>query len=219
MADQLLSQADVDALIQSLSRTEAAKPVPAAAKPANTPPNKNVAAGNQSAASRTVGPMPLAPAQKASLAAQAPKPAPAAIQASKTTLAAAQTPKVSSLEKESKADTNQAAINSLNAKASELEQQLNQLAASVKRLDFLEKKITELESQIELNRQDPGLPQKIEVLSGQLRKIAANLKGTPGYDVRDTFKCEKCRDEGHVAVMFRCTGCGHERWYGWWPDK
>ena len=209
MADQLLSQADVDALIQSLSRTEAAKPAPAVAKPANTAPNKNAAVGNPNTASRPSGPVKPAPAQKTSSAAQAPK----------TTPAAAQTPKAAPPEKEPKSDVNQAAISSLNARASELEQQLNQLAASVKRLDFLEKKITELESQIEHNRQDPGLPQKIEVLSGQLRKIAANLKGTPGYGVRDTFKCEKCRDEGHVAVIFRCTGCGHERWYGWWPNK
>ena len=83
----------------------------------------------------------------------------------------------------------------------------------------MEKKVVGLEAKLESKRENQSAELQVLQLKEALKKITTNLKGTPGYGVRQSFNCEKCSDEGHVAVMYRCTKCGHERWYGWWPDK
>jgi hypothetical protein len=109
-------------------------------------------------------------------------------------------------------------LNSMNVKIADLTKQLAQMGSVFKRIELLEKKAMELEGKVG-NSQSPAVAQKVEELGEAIKKISTNLKGTPGYGVRHTFNCEKCSDKGHVAVMYRCTKCGHERWYGWWPEK
>jgi len=100
-----------------------------------------------------------------------------------------------------------------------LTKQLGQITGALKRLDAVEKKLGDLTAKVENNRESAQTAQRVQKLNDELKKIPVNLKGTPGYGIKHTFDCEKCSDHGHVAVMFRCTNCGHERWYGWWPEK
>lgn len=190
MADQLLSQADVDALVASLSKNDAPKPAAPAAKPP-TPAPVPVVAKPAAAPSR-----PSAPAS-VSAASPAPRPASAPV----------------------KPEVNNDVISGLNSKIAELTRQLGFMGAAVKKIEMLEKKVSELEAKTGKNSGAAITDQKVQQLTDEMKKIVTNLKGTPGYGVRNTFSCEKCDDHGHVAVQFRCTKCGHERWYGWWPEK
>ena len=192
MADQLLSQSDVDALVLSLGRNESVKPALVAVKPAvaatsNKPPT--LVAGSKAA----LGPTKATPVN--SISGTSPRPA------------------------SPKSEIPAEALNSLNAKITELTKQLSQMGAALKQLDLLEKKVVGLEAKLESKRENQSAELQVLQLKEALKKITTNLKGTPGYGVRQSFNCEKCSDEGHVAVMYRCTKCGHERWYGWWPDK
>jgi hypothetical protein len=192
MADQLLSQADVDALVASLSKNDPPKPAAPAVKPPAPAP---IPVASKPAAAT--------PAARPS----APPPFNMAVPALKSTSAPV------------KAEVNNEVINGLNSKIAELSKQLNNMSAALKRMEMLEKKVGELESKTSKNSGAAGTDQKVQQLTDEMRKIVTNLKGTPGYGVRNTFSCEKCDDHGHVALQFRCTKCGHERWYGWWPEK
>jgi DNA repair exonuclease SbcCD ATPase subunit len=110
-------------------------------------------------------------------------------------------------------------VNVLNAKIAELTKQLNQIQGAIKSLDGIEKKLGALTAKVENNKEPAQTAERVQKLNDELKKIAHNLKGTPGYGIKHSFDCEKCSDHGHVAVMFRCTRCGQERWYGWWPEK
>lgn len=210
MADQLLSQADVDALVASLSKNEPPKVTPPmAAKPAPVQPARasfSVPApppqteAPSTAVSRPLAAQPPVRTTAPSPAANpAPRPAPARVQA--------------------KPEVNNDQVNILNTRVAELTKQLNNMQTALKRMEMLERKVNELEAKTAQPRESPATAQKVQKLSEEMQKIVTNLKGTPGYGVRNSFTCEKCDDHGHVAVQFRCTSCGSERWYGWWPSK
>ncbi len=258
MADQLLSQADVDALVASLNKSEPAKPAakPAAA-PFSAPAPKPAVAAPVPAPAPAPKVIPIvakpapAPVQAAkAVPAQAPavvRPAPAVLSTTKpeplntnfktssfpaSRANEAAIPKVmESARPETKTPSKQAArpepkpevsmevVNGLNAKIAELTKQLNQIQGAIKGLDGIEKKLGALTVKVENNREPAQTAERVQKLNEELKKIAHNLKGTPGYGIKHSFDCEKCSDHGHVAVMFRCTKCGQERWYGWWPEK
>jgi hypothetical protein len=210
MADQLLSQADVDALVASLTQNEPAKP--AATKPENpaaaSAPKPAPAAAQATPPAARPAPAPAEPKPSALPIETISGGAPKKVAAPPAIPAAAPAPEV-------KSDV----IEALNSKIEELTRQLSNMSQAVKRMDALEKKLAELENRGEGHQDSAGLVQKVQLLSDEMKKIVTNLKGTPGYGARATFSCDKCNDKGHVAVQYRCTNCGHERWYGWWPEK
>ena len=208
MADQLLSQADVDALVASLTKNEAPKAVPPlASKPAPVQPARasvsvpvSAPASNPTPAAKPAAtPQPIRAASSTSVPNPASRPSPARVQA--------------------KPEADNDLVNALNTRVAELTKQLNSMGAALKRMEMLERKVTELEAKATQPQESPATAHKVQLLTEEMKKIVTNLKGTPGYGVRHSFTCEKCDDHGHVAVQFRCTSCGNERWYGWWPSK
>jgi hypothetical protein len=214
MADQLLSQADVDALVASLSKNDTPKAAPVAAKPVTPAPV---------AAKPPTAPAPVVAAPKPSaFSSTASRPAPANF--GNMTVVSNTKPgaPVNTASRSGSAPVSSEAgnetISALNTKVAELTKQLNNLGAALKRMEMLEKKVSEMEAKAAKN--NPATADlKIQQLTDEMRKIVVNLKGTPGYGAKNTFTCEKCDDQGHVAVQYRCTKCGKERWYGWWPEK
>jgi len=49
-------------------------------------------------------------------------------------------------------------------------------------------------------------------------EVDAAINKVPLHDLRERFKCS-CGTRGMVAVHFKCTNCGKESWWGWWPGK
>jgi hypothetical protein len=185
MADKLLSQADIDALVSSLSSNKTALKPASAAPPVSVPP-----APQKSAPPATRPPAASTPAAPAAVN----KPRPAAVVAP---------------------DNN----NLINSKLADMAKQIAQLSAIVKRVESLEDRIAGLEARIASENESSEVNQKVQQLAEELKRISQNLQNTPGYGIRNSFKCEKCHEPGHVATMFRCTQCGHESWRGWWPQK
>jgi hypothetical protein len=217
VADQLLSQADVDALVLSLTRSElatestATKPKSAesgSTRGINTLANKTPTPG------KVTDPIPIKttnnPTKTTQILNSSHSVSSTQVASLKATIANRQ---------EQKNEMRNDYLNALDVKVAGLSQQLQEINSTLKRLNTLEKKIINLEKVLENNRQNPDLSPRIAQLNEEFQKIGINLRGTPGYGIRHNFTCEKCHDHGHVAEMFRCTKCGHERWYGWWPDK
>jgi len=230
MADQLLSQADVDALIASLSKADPPKPAAPAAAPAATPPAAKAAAPVTPApAARTANPVTPAPATKPAAAAPKPsafsttasRPAPAnfgnmtVVSGAKAAAPVTPASRPAASTAPVAVETGSETISSLSAKVAELTKQLNYLGGALKKAEL---KVAELEAKT--GKTGAAMTDlKIQQLTDEMKKIVTNLKGTPGYGARQTFPCEKCDDQGHVAVQYRCTNCGAERWYGWFPEN
>jgi hypothetical protein len=214
MADQLLSQADVDALVLSLTRSEpVSEPVPVKAPAASINSHSTTAVINK-APSVPIKPAapptkPQAPVFKSTQSIISPRP----VAPVSNTKPAVNTHPVQ------KSEVSTDMLNALNAKISSLDEQLSQMKTKIKYFENIEKKVIDLEKKLEKFQQSPALLPRIDQLNDEFKKISLNLKGTPGYGIRYKYVCEKCHDHGHVAEMFRCTKCGHERWYGWWPEK
>lgn len=223
MADQLLSQADVDALVASLSKNDP----PKAAAPAVKPPAPPAAPVAAKPAASFVAPVaarppassvaPVADRPAVSPMASKPNSSPAAANPFAAINMGNPAPRPASAPV--KPEVSNEVINGLNSKIAELTKQLGYMGAALKKIEVLEKKVAELETRTGKNSGTANTDQKVQQLTDEMKKIVTNLKGTPGYAAHNTFSCEKCDDHGHVAVQYRCTKCGHERWYGWWPEK
>jgi len=72
----------------------------------------------------------------------------------------------------------------------------------------VESKVRQLESRVEV----------LEALSANLEDIEAHLDGTPALGLKHRFKCD-CGTSGFVALHIKCTKCGRETYWGWWPEK
>lgn len=49
-------------------------------------------------------------------------------------------------------------------------------------------------------------------------EVDAAISKVPLHDLREQFKCS-CGTKGMVAVAIKCTNCGRESWWGWWPEE
>ena len=181
MADQLISQSDVDALVSSLGRNEQVNPSPAHIKPLGlAAPNKSTTpiAPNNSISSniglKTVNTQAAKPPQVNAVTGIRPRPS-------------------LPIRPEPKSEISVEVVNNLNAKIAEMTKQLSQMGTALKQVDLLEKKIAGLEAKLESKRENQAIELQVLQLGEALKKITANLKGTPGYGVRHTFNCEKCQ--------------------------
>ncbi len=104
-------------------------------------------------------------------------------------------------------------------------------------LDDLAQRMTRAETNISrLSQQGGGAPdvsasvqrlsQRLETVVKNLQKVnsqvdgvSKGLEGTPGYNIRNDFACKSCGSHGFIALPMRCTKCGEEGWWGWWPKE
>lgn len=191
MADKLLSQADVDAMVGSLTRNKAETPQTARPNPVNpvlttksAAPQHTVPSVTNMTATRSVNNVTPVAQKTMPPARQEPKTDPAA--------------------------------GALAAKMGELSKQLGQITAS---LQHIEARMSQLETQVMQNQEPQGTARQVQELSEEFKKVLVNLKGTPGYGIHNSFVCEKCNEHGAVATVFKCTKCGKETWRGWAPAK
>jgi len=54
-------------------------------------------------------------------------------------------------------------------------------------------------------------------IDGRVNTVTRKLEDTPSYGVRGDYKCESCGSTGFAAIPLKCTSCGKEGWWGWWP--
>ncbi len=104
-------------------------------------------------------------------------------------------------------------------------------------LDDLAQRMTKVETNISrLSQQEGGSPdvsasvqrlsQRLETVVRNLQKVnsqvdgvSKGLEGTPGYNIRSDFTCKSCGSHGFIALPMKCTQCGEEGWWGWWPKE
>lgn len=100
------------------------------------------------------------------------------------------------------------------------------LTVRLDRMEYFADRLSDLEKQVSnVSTATERLPQDIRVvvnsleqLVGEVGKIHAEIQNSFGYDMRRAFKCNPCGAEGHVVARVKCSQCGKESWWGWWPE-
>lgn len=95
------------------------------------------------------------------------------------------------------------------------------VAELVQRLAKAEKRLAQLE------QSKPGQPssqkgtssREVARLNAHLESMRLKLEATPGYNARNKFTCSSCGTSGQAAIPLKCTHCGEEGWWGWWPRE
>lgn len=91
----------------------------------------------------------------------------------------------------------------LTTKIPELERELAAMSAS----------IGELSTQVQT-----ALNQMKETTK-KINDDMQGIKGTWGYDIHRTYECQHCGSKGNVVGLVKCSECGDEDWWGWWPPE
>jgi ribosomal protein L37E len=55
-------------------------------------------------------------------------------------------------------------------------------------------------------------------LQVDIEELQNCLDGTPALGLKHHFKCH-CGASGFVALHIKCTKCGRESWWGWFPRE
>ncbi len=189
--EKVLSQADVDALVALVpDAPRAAAPLPQATQP---PP-----------------PPPPVPASVPPIMVNV-KTVPAAAEPARANSSAVHGSSVSSVSL--------GEVMVLKKNVDDLTKQVNKFANTAQRLDAMEERIGELAFKIERSSYNvqPGR-EEIAQIRNELRELAREANHRP-QGLQDEFLCEHCKAKGTMAVFTKCTSCGREGWFGWWPRK
>ncbi|HXZ94608.1 MAG TPA: hypothetical protein VEG28_01690 [Dehalococcoidia bacterium] len=109
---------------------------------------------------------------------------------------------------------------SLRATIAALAQRVAQIELDIGRLCQLERALADWDAASEPNaRAIRSLAKKLQDLSTEVEGIVQSLLGTPAYGARRNFRCNHCGSQGTVATVLRCTQCGKDSLWGWWPKK
>lgn len=100
----------------------------------------------------------------------------------------------------------------------ELTQRLARLeSAYLERLGQIEKAIADCKANASESETSFAMSQEVKNIRVQLAGIMQNLQATPVYGTRNVFKCNQCGSQGLVAITLKCTKCGRDSQWGWWP--
>lgn len=94
---------------------------------------------------------------------------------------------------------------------------LNALAARIERLEAA---LAESNNSImQIHQEYQTFSTQVQLMGSRLEGVLDNLKSTLGYRAQKTFTCASCEADGNVAAKVKCTSCGKENWWGWWPES
>ena len=93
------------------------------------------------------------------------------------------------------------------------------LEAALERIAQLERGLTDTNSAARhIHKNIQTTTQQVQVVDSRIRGILSNLEATLGYRGKTAYVCASCHSTGKVAVSVKCTQCGQENWWGWWPS-
>ncbi len=97
-----------------------------------------------------------------------------------------------------------------------IERLQNMVSDLTVRLLKAERKIVQLEQNKPV-QQGGAQSKDLSRLEEQLENMSMKLEATPGYNAANLFTCSSCGTSGKIASPIKCTHCGQEGWWGWWP--
>ncbi|MBN1368576.1 MAG: hypothetical protein JW967_11685 [Dehalococcoidales bacterium] len=97
--------------------------------------------------------------------------------------------------------------------------QVTNLTDAVRRIEVLEKKTEQIAKSVSQspNTITQSLELRIDELQSQLQSFYQKVHNK--HELREDFQCSHCKSKATVAFYAKCTTCGKEKWFGWWPAK
>lgn len=96
---------------------------------------------------------------------------------------------------------------------------LETLEAALGRIARLERGLTETNSAVRLIHEEmQRMTGQVQLVGNRVEGILSNLKATLGYRAHNIYVCGSCHSKGEVSARVKCTHCGQENWWGWWPS-
>ena len=159
----------------------------------------------------------VAPEREA--APEEPAPAAAKVEAAPTAKAKA-APANSTSGEERQAPAAPAEDESVQSMVADLAQRVAQMEAAMGKLEELQKTVSDANAILRKQPQDfQSVIDELQEVSDQVEEISEKLRNTPVYDMREVFQCNVCDSHGLCAIRVKCTECGRENWWGWWPKQ
>jgi len=56
-------------------------------------------------------------------------------------------------------------------------------------------------------------------LEDHINDVEDQTLDTPLWGARHGITCDCCGSKGWIAIRIKCTKCGRETYWGWWPEK
>lgn len=56
-------------------------------------------------------------------------------------------------------------------------------------------------------------------IEGRLDEVESEVSGNPLSGARYQITCKGCGSKEWIATIIKCTKCGRETYWGWWPKK
>jgi uncharacterized coiled-coil protein SlyX len=104
-------------------------------------------------------------------------------------------------------------------KLDSLDERIARLESTMKTIESAETGMRELQAvTAEVRREVKREKQRLNTATGNIEKIAAGLKDTPGSGLRRHYVCSSCGEHGYAVIPVRCSVCGAEGWWGWWLE-
>ena len=111
-------------------------------------------------------------------------------------------------------------LKTLQATVTDLTQRITKVETSINRLGQKEREVPDVSVVIQrLSHRLGAVVKDLQKVDNQVERVLRGLDGTPDYGMRNDFTCESCGSHGFIAIPMRCTSCGGEGWWGWWPKK
>jgi len=103
----------------------------------------------------------------------------------------------------------------------DLSRQVSKFANTAQRLDLLEEKTVRLAQLIQHTSHNvqPSAEQAEQIVEIQVQLQELSVQLNHRHELREDFHCAHCKSKGTMAILTKCTSCGQERWFGWWPKK
>ncbi len=104
---------------------------------------------------------------------------------------------------------------------------LTTLAKRVERVEATLERMAQLDTVVsatsdsvtKLEHEFRAILRQLQAIGGQVEGIVGDLNSTLGYRAQETFACKSCQVQRQVAARIKCTDCGEESWWGWWPQR
>jgi seryl-tRNA synthetase len=110
-------------------------------------------------------------------------------------------------------ETIQSALDSLTRRIEKVEESIGKIVEAEGNTSGSDDHIQILSEKLSSGTED------LKRASRRIEEVVAGLKETPGYGIRSFFTCESCGSSSFIAIPVRCTECGNEGWWGWWPPE
>lgn len=108
----------------------------------------------------------------------------------------------------------------IQATIADLVQRITTVETSVSRISHQERGVPDVSVPVQrLSQRLEAVVKDLQKVNGQVAGVLRGLGGTPGYGIRNSFTCESCGSHGLLAIPMKCTTCGNEGWWGWWPKE